>query len=426
MNLLIVDDQPNVVSSLALSINWSKLGIKKVYTASSALLAKNILKKNDVDILLTDIEMPIENGLSLIEWVHNESLKVACILISAHADFVYAKHAIALNVTEYLVQPARDEDIMKAVQKAIIQRKTEKNVQQVLNELSFSVKEQNIAAERFFGKWPDPSSLTFAEELKVKINRINALDIPCDKDSTVYVLVTRINAWHAIPLDCYDFINQYKRILQKTMSYIGGKPLPYTVSDSIYVTILIFDYDDEKVTDYLSMLQESVLDELSCSISIFYSKTDFIYLGNVLTKMLQADELTKAASASTIIQYDYQPKKQQSPGLRLYYNQILDYIDKHIEEQINRSEIADFIHVSPDYVSHIVRENAGITSKELITIKKMTYAKKLLETTSLQIGEVAKKCGYDSFAYFSKVYKTVNKQSPSETRQNPSHMISIE
>jgi len=422
MNLLIVDDQPNVVSSLALSINWSQLGIKKVYTASSALLAKNILKKNDVDILLTDIEMPIESGLSLIEWVREEGLNVACILISAHADFVYAKHAIALKVTEYIVQPARDEDIIKAVQKAINLRKSEKNVQQVLNELSFSVKEQNIAAERFFEKWPDPSSLAFSEELKAKINRINALDISCDKDSTVYVLVTRINAWHAIPLDCYDFVSQYKRILQKTMAYIGGKPLSYTVSDSIFATILILDHDDEKIKDYFSMLQESILDELSCSICIFYNKTDFIYLGDVLTRMLQDDELTKTTSSSTVMQYDYQPfrKKHQSPGLRLYYYQILAYIDKHIEEQINRSEIADFIHVSPDYIGHIVRENAGITSKELITVKKMAYAKKLLETTSLQIGEVAEKCGYDSFAYFSKIYKAVNKQSPSETRQNPS------
>ena len=423
MNLLIVDDQPNVVSSLALSINWSQLGIKKVYTASSALLAKNILRKNDIDILLTDIEMPIESGLSLIEWVHAEGLNVASILISAHADFVYAKHAIALKVTEYIVQPAREEDIIKAVQKAIHQRKSEKNVQQVLNELSFSVKEQNIAAERFFKKWPDPSSFVFAEELKAKIDRIKALDIPCDRDSTVYVLVTRIIAWHTIPLDCYDFVSQYKRILQKTFAYIGGKPLPYAVSDSIFATILILDHDAEKVKDYLSILQESVLDELSCSICIYYNRTDFIYLGNVLTRMLQDDDLTKATSSSTVIQYDYQPfqRKQQSPGLRLYYNQILAYIDQHIEEQINRSEIADHIHVSPDYISHIVRENVGITSKELITVKKMAYAKKLLETTTLQIGEVADKCGYDSFAYFSKVYKTVNKQSPSETRQNPSH-----
>lgn len=420
MNLLIVDDQPNVVSSLALSINWSQLGINKVYTASSALLAKNILTKNDVDILLTDIEMPIESGLSLIEWVRDGGLNVACILITAHADFVYAKHAIALNVTEYIVQPARDEDIIKAVQKAINQRKSEKNVQQVLNELSFSVKEQNIAAERFFEKWPDPSSLSFAEDLKAKIDRINALDIPCDIDSTIYVLVTRINAWHAIPLDCYDFVSQYKRILQRTMAYIGGKPLPYTVSDSIFVTALILDHDVEKITDYLSIIQEAVLGELSCSICIFYSKTDFICLGDVMTKMLQNDELTNTTPSSSIIQCDYQPfqKKQQTPGLRLYYNNILNYIDKHIEEPINRSGIADFIHVSPDYVSHIVRENAGISSKELITIKKMAYAKKLLETTSLLVGEVAEKCGYDSFAYFSKVYKDVNKQSPSETRQN--------
>lgn len=193
MNLLIVDDQPNVVSSLALSINWNAIGIANVYTASSALLARDILQKNHVDILLTDIQMPIESGLSLVEWVCRTGKNIACILISSHADFIYAKQAISLKVTDYILQPAREEDILRAVQKAIGQIESEKNIRNVLNEFSFSMKEQAFAAQRFFEKWPDPSSMDFKEELRKKIDRINALDIPCNENSPLFLFVTRID-----------------------------------------------------------------------------------------------------------------------------------------------------------------------------------------------------------------------------------------
>lgn len=418
MNLLIVDDQPNVVSSLALSIDWNAIGIANVYTASSALLAKDVMQKNHVDILLTDIQMPIESGLSLVEWVRQTGKNTACILISSHANFIYAKQAISLKVTDYILQPAREEDVLRAVQRAIAQIESEKNVRSVLNEFSFSVKEQAFAAQRFFEKWPDPSSPDFREELRKKVERINALDVSCTEDSPLFLFITRVDKWHAIPMDRYDFLSQYKKAVQKTMAYINGKPLLYSLSDAIFVTVLVLDHEENNIHDYFSLLQDDVLKEYACSISILYSRADFCTLKSLLSCMLQDDKLKVASIPSLIRQHQYLSPQKKQPGLsaRRYYTKILNYIDAHVEEPVSRSQIADFIHISPDYVSHIIRESAGISSKELITIKKMTYAKKLLQTTSLPIGEVARRCGYDSFAYFSKVYRSVNGQSPTETR----------
>ena len=65
MTVLIVDDQINVVSGLVLGIHWDKIGITKVLKAYNAYEAKEQLKKTEADIVLCDIEMPVENGLSL-------------------------------------------------------------------------------------------------------------------------------------------------------------------------------------------------------------------------------------------------------------------------------------------------------------------------------------------------------------------------
>ena len=78
MNILIVDDQPNVISSLLQRVPWQGIGISNVYTANSALAARDVLFSKQVDILLADIEMPQENGLSLVRWIRSKGLEIEC------------------------------------------------------------------------------------------------------------------------------------------------------------------------------------------------------------------------------------------------------------------------------------------------------------------------------------------------------------
>ena len=115
MNILIVDDQPSVIASLTSTIDWRAAGIDRVYSASSTILAKNILQTEKIDILLTDIEMPVENGLELIRWVRNQKCDIECILLTSHADFDYAKQGIELGVMDYVIQPASNASIVASV-----------------------------------------------------------------------------------------------------------------------------------------------------------------------------------------------------------------------------------------------------------------------------------------------------------------------
>ena len=104
MNVLAVDDQINVLNGLMVGVQWKKLGIDQVYKAGNAAEAKRILRACTVDILLSDIEMPGESGLQLLEWVRNEQMDIACIFLTAHADFGYAKTAMRLDSVDYILQ----------------------------------------------------------------------------------------------------------------------------------------------------------------------------------------------------------------------------------------------------------------------------------------------------------------------------------
>lgn len=118
MTLLLVNDAIIEMEAMKSGISWDLYGIDNVFTAYSADDARTIISNHSIDIMLCYIEMPGENGLSLIKWIRDRNYYVDCILLSCHADFAYAKDAIALNCQEYLLLPAKYEDIGNAVLKA--------------------------------------------------------------------------------------------------------------------------------------------------------------------------------------------------------------------------------------------------------------------------------------------------------------------
>lgn len=119
MNLLIVDDQIIVVQGLLKEVDWFQYGIDHVYGATSVAGALNIFETTPIDVLLCDIEMPIETGLSLVAWVNQKKMDTRCILLTAYAKFSYAQESIKLRVFDYILQPAPYTQIASTVQRAV-------------------------------------------------------------------------------------------------------------------------------------------------------------------------------------------------------------------------------------------------------------------------------------------------------------------
>ena len=119
MNLLIVNDEIRTAEVMKREIEWEKYGISEVYTAYDAERGKTVLQENEIDIMLCDIEMPGENGLSLLKWTRDQKYDIECIFLTCHANFAYAKEAISLGCQDYILVPAKYEDIGQAIHKVV-------------------------------------------------------------------------------------------------------------------------------------------------------------------------------------------------------------------------------------------------------------------------------------------------------------------
>ena len=118
MNLLIVDDEMLEVTVIEKMIDTKALGIEQIFKAYSVNQAITVLEKENVAILLTDIEMPKGSGIRLAEWVKEQDIPLIVIFLTSHAVFDYAKKAVELEVKQYLLKPVRKEELIKTLQDA--------------------------------------------------------------------------------------------------------------------------------------------------------------------------------------------------------------------------------------------------------------------------------------------------------------------
>ena len=119
MRILLVDDDVVILEDIRRSIHWDKLGIDQVDVAQDAAGAKEILLREPVDIVISDIEMPQETGLELLRWYREQQLRGKFLLLTCHESFRYASTAIKLHAEEYLMKPFNVEMMELVLQKFV-------------------------------------------------------------------------------------------------------------------------------------------------------------------------------------------------------------------------------------------------------------------------------------------------------------------
>lgn len=118
-----VNDEVLTAETMKEEIPWEQYGIEQVYTAYDVEAGKECIRNNPVDIMLCDIEMPGENGLALLRWVRENKKDIECVFLTCHASFAYAREAICLGCQDYILIPAKYEEIGEVIQR-VVQRLT--------------------------------------------------------------------------------------------------------------------------------------------------------------------------------------------------------------------------------------------------------------------------------------------------------------
>lgn len=190
--LLIVDDEAIAVESLKQGINWSGLGIVRVFTAYNAQQAQEIIRNEAIDILVCDIEMPQGSGLDLLQWVREYNPAIEAIFLTCHADFHYAKQAIQLGSFDYLLKPVPFSELETVVGKVIDKLEQDSERSEFSRYGRFWVRHQPLLVERFWLDILNQSIPSHAEAIRKAAEERN---IPYSPEMTFLPLLIQVRRW---------------------------------------------------------------------------------------------------------------------------------------------------------------------------------------------------------------------------------------
>lgn len=147
VKVFLVEDEIVMRNGIKNNIPWEKEGMEFVGEASDGELAYPLIKKTQPDILITDIRMPFMDGLELSELVKKEMPRIKIIILSGYNEFEYAKQAIHIGVTDYLLKPITASKLLEAVKKVAEVIEKEQEEVRMLERYRLEMAE-NIVLER--------------------------------------------------------------------------------------------------------------------------------------------------------------------------------------------------------------------------------------------------------------------------------------
>jgi two-component system response regulator YesN len=126
VNIVVVDDEERIRKGLAKLITQagSEFNITGIFSGAQELLSK--IEELPVDLVITDIKMPMMNGLELIETLQYRYPNIKVAIVSGFDDFTFARQALRFGVEEYLLKPVDKVELEQLLHKVRVKLELEK------------------------------------------------------------------------------------------------------------------------------------------------------------------------------------------------------------------------------------------------------------------------------------------------------------
>lgn len=156
-NVLLVDDEPRTIDALHKNVDWKRCGIRNVYKAMSMMEAIDLIQRENIKIMVCDIEMPNGSGLQLLEHLRERQTQISCIFVTCHPEFDYMRKAIQLKCYDYILKPINYEEFSRVLT-------------ELVNKLESLGERENIPDSQYKATFLDDSSAGTMREAETVLN----------------------------------------------------------------------------------------------------------------------------------------------------------------------------------------------------------------------------------------------------------------
>jgi len=345
--LLIVEDEVWEREGLANFISWSAYNIDVVGTATNGQQGLQMAKKYLPDIIITDIRMPIMDGLELSREVKVFLPKCKIIVITGHNDFQYAKDAIHIGVSDFLLKPVRKEELLKTINKAKTGLHIENRQEEYLSELKFKLTEcEYKERERFLLNILN-STCKYGEDLLDSERRMFS---SCSQNAVAVVI--RFDGFVDYQETGYNKApDHFKDFYKKVREVVGNRGLTaerYMEKREIVICLPLRNEGRNEVNTLIHRIQQHKGD---------IKNSDYIIGVGSLSNTV-SDFVKSYNQAQTVLNRIFFLRDTNI----FYYDDLLSG-DEDIE-----ASVCNFLHSAPDYSKRILKAVISLDGNEVIAL----------------------------------------------------------
>jgi two-component system, response regulator YesN len=457
IRVLIVDDEKIVRKGLVSFMPWEDFGMKVIGEANNGETALQFIEKNKVDLLLTDLSMPVMSGIELMRSVRKKYPHIQIVVLTLHQDFEYVQEALRLGAIDYIAKTQLDkeqfEDVLGRIASLLEQKDLLKgnsipqdeleNAEEILVLFALSPQSEEIKidtylsfgaieADRGIWYWPmvEEQDRKFLQDRVTKAFSLHSEFVlilfqglkHLDRKSILQLLRGYQKGdlfYDYDPLQSYKIVNYGDTLRVKKengydMSEIKGKWLSgeWIHNDQLFeqmqnelkslrlppirLTRIFFSITDEWNRLYQQILSEPIVIE------------DF------LTNWVQFENWLRETRKT------FKKIKMKSPYSLEIQNSILQAMSlaqQMLNKHITAGNMAKRVNMSSSYFSQCFKEIVGKTYTDYLRDIRMDQAKDYLRNTTKTIHWIAEQVGYTDEKYFSRLFREHVGVLPSEYRQ---------
>ncbi|QGQ95123.1 response regulator [Paenibacillus psychroresistens] len=393
-NLLIVEDETLIRLGMKVMLDWTELGVKLIGEAANGQEAMEWVESCHIDIIITDIRMPIMDGIQLIRLCKERYPNIGFIILSSYDDFQYAKEAIQLGVSDYILKPTMSIAEIKAsidkIMKSIpvgdsIQLSDNHGISQMQQEL---LKEHVIDNALMQDTWDlrEEEESLFGFPFWVDTTRAAVIAL---KETNTLTIINNSSSVKTLFTLAKDHKGTDK---MEVVAFRGG-------------LILIFMQQGYSEDTSFSVLREELAWNIkqSLGMELYWDEQ----------QNLKNWKQTRRAINEMILNL----KLVHNDGISEMVQKSLEFMATHFQDAIGLKQVADLVGVTPSYFSRLFKQNTGESFIRHMSNLRFDLAKELLLNGNKTAAAVGKAVGYPNPRYFTKWFKVMTGMTPSEYRR---------
>lgn len=130
---ILVDDEDIIREGLSNFIDWTALGLELVGQASNGREAVELVRMMAPEVIITDVKMPMMNGIELLALAKEQRPDCVVIMISSYDQFEYAQQSLNLGAFAYLLKPIDTDKLIHLLKEAVLKIQKVRSGEKILN-----------------------------------------------------------------------------------------------------------------------------------------------------------------------------------------------------------------------------------------------------------------------------------------------------